>query len=90
MIPLITMNPPFEANAPVLVSTVKFLDGGGVEEPPESESPELQLDANPTKHAGIKTVAAPNPTLAKNSFLVMVINFGGYFIMYVNTVNIVF
>jgi hypothetical protein len=78
IIPLTTINPPFEASAPVLVSTVKLLVavGGGVEVPAILLEPsELQLVANPAIQAGTKTVAAPNPTLAKNSFLVMVNKF---------------
>jgi hypothetical protein len=49
--------------------------GVGVDEPEPSvlESSELQLVAKPAIQAGNKTVAAPNPTLAKNSFLVMII-----------------
>jgi hypothetical protein len=75
MIPFITMKPPFVANTPVLVSTVKLLVavGVGIEEPLSFDSSELQLVAKPAKQAGNKTVAAPNPTLAKNSFLVMII-----------------
>jgi hypothetical protein len=77
IIPLVTWKPPFVAKGPVLVSTVKLLVavGVGVDEPEPSvlESSELQLVAKPAIQAGNKTVAAPNPTLAKNSFLVMII-----------------
>lgn len=75
IIALVTIKPPFVDKAPVLTSTVKLLValGVGVDEPSAFESSELQLVDKPAMQVGNKTVAAPNPTLAKNSFLVIII-----------------
>jgi hypothetical protein len=65
--PFVVKKPPFVAREPVLTSKEKLtFVGAGVGLPSFS-----QLDAKPPIHAGIKTEAAPIPTLAKNSFLVM-------------------
>jgi butyrate kinase len=61
----------------MLTSIVKleFAVGAGVPAfvpDPVLVSSELQLVAIPARQAGNKTVAAPKPTLAKNSFLVII------------------
>jgi hypothetical protein len=72
---LITIKPPLDDKAPTLVSTVKLPAATGCGAAPEVAASELQLVAIPTTQAGIKTVAAPNPTFAKKSFLVMIVVF---------------
>jgi hypothetical protein len=63
-----TKKPPSVANEPVEMSTIKSTAVGAV----ELSSLLLQLDAKPAIQAGNNTVAAPNPTFAKNSFLFII------------------
>jgi hypothetical protein len=71
--PCDTKKPPFEANEPVLTSSIKFTPEGAGAGDGDVELSLEQLEANPVMQAGTNTAAAPNPTFEKNSFLFILI-----------------